>query len=65
MPRSARVQPSPSTNTLRILVFGESAALGDPEPAFGVCRFLEALLEARLPGKRIEVINTAITALNS
>jgi tetratricopeptide (TPR) repeat protein len=47
------------------LVFGESAALGDPEPAFGVSRFLLALLEARLPDRRIEVINTAVTALNS
>lgn len=67
MPRSVLVEPepSPSEKTLRVLVFGESAALGDPEPAFGVSRFLQALLEARLPGRRVEVINTAVTALNS
>lgn len=68
IPRSTLIQPidAPSTNTpLRVLVFGESAALGDPEPAFGMPRFLQALLEARLPNRRIEVVNTAITALNS
>ncbi|MBL9176099.1 MAG: tetratricopeptide repeat protein [Verrucomicrobiales bacterium] len=68
MPRSGLVQPANSTgpdSPLRILVFGESAALGDPEPAFGMPRFLQALLEARLPGRRVEVLNTAVTALNS
>ncbi|MBN8248627.1 MAG: tetratricopeptide repeat protein [Verrucomicrobia bacterium] len=65
MPRSATPAATPASNTLRILVFGESAALGDPEPAFGFSRFLQALLEARLPDRRIEVINTAVTALNS
>lgn len=65
MPRSVRVPESPPPGTLRIVLFGESAALGDPEPAFGVGRCLQALLEARLPGRPVEVINTAITALNS
>lgn len=65
MPRSGTRAIPPAPGTLRILVFGESAALGDPEPAFGFSRCLQALLEARLPDRRIEVINTAITALNS
>ncbi|MBN9693167.1 MAG: tetratricopeptide repeat protein [Verrucomicrobia bacterium] len=65
LPRSIRVTESAPAETLRIIVFGESAALGDPEPAFGVGRCLQALLEARLPGRPVEVINTAITALNS
>lgn len=65
MPRSIRLSERARENTLRIVVFGESAAMGDPEPAFGVPRCLQALLEARLPGRRIEVVNTAITALNS
>lgn len=50
---------------LRILVFGESAAMGDPEPAFGFSRVLRALLEARYPGRPIEVVNTAFPAINS
>lgn len=52
-------------NTLRIFVLGESAAMGDPEPAFGFPRMLEVLLREALPGRRIEVINAAVTAINS
>ncbi len=65
MPRSIRITERPSRETLRVVVFGESAALGDPEPAFGMSRCLEAILEHRFPGRSIEIINTAITALNS
>ena len=65
MPRSVRIQEHPTDQRLRIVVFGESAALGDPEPAFGMSRCLEALLENRLGGRPVEVINTSITALNS
>ena len=52
-------------NTVRIFVFGESAAMGDPEPSFGLPRVLEVLLQERYPGKRFEVINVAVTAINS
>jgi len=57
-----RVKPP---NTVRVLVFGESAALGDPEPAFGFSRILELLLRAAVPGRRVEVINVGMTAINS
>ena len=40
----------------------ESAAFGDPQPEFGLCRVLEALLEGRYPEQHFEVINTAMTA---
>lgn len=49
----------------RIFLFGESAAYGDPQPAFGLARHLERLLEARFPDTRFEVVNTAMTAVNS
>jgi tetratricopeptide (TPR) repeat protein len=52
-------------DTCRIFILGESAALGDPEPAFGFGRYLEVLLRDRFPKKRFEVICTAITAINS
>ena len=51
--------------TIRVFVFGESAAFGDPQPEFGLPRVLEALLEGRYPDKHFEVINTAMTAINS
>lgn len=54
-----------SANTYRIFILGESAAMGDPEPAFGAGRYLEALLEARYPETHFEIINTGITAINS
>ena len=49
----------------RVLVLGESAAMGDPEPAYGFARQLERLLQARHPERKIEVINLAMTAINS
>ncbi len=57
-----KVKPA---NTIRVFVFGESAAYGDPQPEFGMCRILQALLEGRYPDKDFEVINTAMTAINS
>ncbi|HKI70077.1 MAG TPA: hypothetical protein VKA67_10840, partial [Verrucomicrobiae bacterium] len=51
--------------TYRIFILGGSAAMGDPEPAFGAGRYLKALLSERYPNERFEIINTAITAINS
>ena len=51
--------------TIRIFVFGESAAFGDPQPAFGLARMLQAVLEVRHPGTKFEVINVAMTGINS
>ena len=51
--------------TYRIFLLGESAAMGDPESAYGVARFLEVMLRERYPGVRFEVVNVAVTAINS
>ncbi len=71
-PRSlARVPPptvfpvAKGSNTFRIFILGESAALGDPEPAFGFGRYLEVLLQERFPDRQFEVICAAMTAINS
>jgi tetratricopeptide (TPR) repeat protein len=57
-----RVKPA---GTIRIFVFGESAAYGDPQPPFGLPRMLEAMLSLRHPGVNFEVVNAAITGINS
>ncbi len=49
----------------RIFLLGESAALGDPRPAFGPGRYLQALLRERFPGAKFEVVCVAMTAINS
>ncbi|MBN1669547.1 MAG: tetratricopeptide repeat protein [Kiritimatiellae bacterium] len=49
----------------RLFVLGGSAAMGDPEPSFGFARMLAKLLQARYPGVRFEVLNAAMTAVNS
>ena len=52
-------------DTIRIFIFGESAAMGDPQPAYGASRYLDVLFRERFPGRKIEVINLGITAINS
>ncbi len=49
----------------RIFVFGGSAAQGVPNPAYGFSRILGVMLRERYPGARFEVVNTAMTAINS
>ena len=71
-PRAIARSPSPllvkaakPPGACRIFLFGESAALGDPKPAYGVGRYLEALLRERFPGKEFEVVCVAMVAVNS
>ncbi|MEK7674500.1 MAG: tetratricopeptide repeat protein [Verrucomicrobiota bacterium] len=52
-------------NTCRIFVLGESAAMGDPEPAQGLPRLLQTLLEDQCPERKFEVVNAAVTAINA
>ena len=58
----ARNKPA---GTVRIFVFGESAAFGDPQPDFGVPRLLQAMLSHRYPGARFEIVNAAMTGISS
>jgi tetratricopeptide (TPR) repeat protein len=58
----------PQTETsevVRVVVLGESAAMGDPKPEFGLSRMLDVLLAGAYPGRRFEVLNAAVTAINS
>lgn len=64
-PQTQLIEAEKPANTVRVVVLGESAAMGDPEPSFGLPRQLEVTLAARFPEKRFEVINAAVTAVNS
>jgi tetratricopeptide (TPR) repeat protein len=64
-PASLRMPARKAPGSYRIFILGESAALGDPEPAFGAGRYLEVLLRERFPKVKFEVVNVAMTAINS
>jgi tetratricopeptide (TPR) repeat protein len=64
-PLPMRMLAEKPANTYRIFLFGESAAYGDPDPAYGVGRYLEQLLRERYPGTDFEVICAAMVAINS
>jgi tetratricopeptide (TPR) repeat protein len=51
--------------TYRIFVLGSSAAAGTPDPAVGFSRVLRAMLQQQYPAAKFEVVNTAMTAVNS
>ena len=65
MPVPMRMAAKKPAGTYRIFVFGESAAMGDPDPTFGVWRYLQVLLRERFPGADFEVVCVAMTAINS
>jgi tetratricopeptide (TPR) repeat protein len=64
-PTPQRMAVRKSPDTYRIFVFGESAALGDPDPSFGAWRYLQVLLDERFPGTKFEVICVGMTAIDS
>jgi len=64
-PSPLMMEAAKPAGACRIFIFGESAAQGDPEPAFGAGRYLEVLLRERYPGVNFEVVNVAFTAINS
>jgi len=64
-PRSFAYPKTKPAKTFRIFVLGASAAQGDPEPSYGFSQILKVLLRERFPAINFEVINTAITAINS
>jgi tetratricopeptide (TPR) repeat protein len=70
-PRALSRKPIPCsisakpTGAIRIFILGSSAAQGVPEPAFSFGRILEVMLRARYPNEKFEVVNAAMTAINS
>jgi tetratricopeptide (TPR) repeat protein len=71
-PPSLDITPAENTfardrgpDVLRVFILGGSAAQGFPHKNHGVDRLLAAQLRAALPAREIEVINTAMTSVNS
>lgn len=64
-PRLYSIPAQKLAGTYRIFVLGESAAMGDPDPAYGFSRYLEVMLRERFPGTKFEVVNTGSVAINS
>ena len=50
---------------VRIFVLGGSAAMGTPDPAFSFGRILAVMLREQYPDVQFEVVNGAMTAINS
>ena len=64
-PRLYSIPAQKPSGTYRIFVLGESAAMGDPDPAYGFSRYLEVMLRERFPAINFEVVNTGSVAINS
>lgn len=64
-PQPVRLPLTKAPGTYRLFVLGSSAAMGDPEPAFSLARVLEVQLRHAHPQVRFEVVNAAVTAINS
>lgn len=64
-PPAFRLPVAKRAKSYRIFVLGSSAAMGDPEASFSLARMLEVMLRNAYPDIEFEVVNAAITAINS
>jgi tetratricopeptide (TPR) repeat protein len=64
-PQAYAIPAEKPKGTYRIFVLGESAAMGDPDPAYGFSRYLDVMLRQRYPSMKFEVVNTGSVAINS
>jgi tetratricopeptide (TPR) repeat protein len=64
-PEAYAIPAAKAAGTFRIFVLGESAAMGDPDPAYAFSRYLEVMLQQQFPQMKVEVINTGSVAINS
>lgn len=64
-PRLYSIPAVKSPGTYRIFVLGESAAMGDPDSAYGFSRYLEVMLRRSYPAMKFEIVNTGSVAINS
>ena len=65
VPASFVIPAEKPSGTYRIFVLGGSAAMGEPDSSLGFHRILELMLRDQYPAARFEVVNAAMTAINS
>jgi len=65
VPRLYSIPANKPPQTYRIFVLGESAAMGDPDSAYGFSRYLEVMLRECFPAMKFEVVNTGSVGINS
>lgn len=63
--KSLQFSAEKEPGSLRVFVLGGSAAHGYPAPEYGMANQIQVMLEKAYPGRTIEVINAAISAVNS
>ncbi len=64
-PQAYAIPANKPASTYRIFVLGESAAMGDPDPAYAFSRYLQVMLRKTYSQMNFEVINTGSVAVNS
>jgi len=64
-PRENTFPKTSNNQRLRVYLLGGSAAMGFPHKNHGIDRLLAAQLNALFPDREVEVINTAMTSVNS
>src|SRR6202790_300830 len=64
-PQAYAIPAEKPQGTSRIFVLGESAAMGNPDPAYAFSRYLEVMLRQHYPSMKFEVVNTGSVAINS
>lgn len=64
-PLDTTIEVNPNKDTVRVYILGGSAAQGFPHINHGLDRHLSAHLTAALPNKNIQIVNTAMTSVNS
>jgi len=65
LPLPVRVSKEKPAEVLRVVLLGDSALTGEPDPAFGVGRILEPMLQAKFPGRRVETLSLGLSGGNS
>ncbi len=64
-PWPCRFPAEKPADEFRVFLLGESAALGDPIPEYGLAPMLQVLLQTSRTNRRVRVVNAAITAVSS